>query len=66
VPCFSYGPKDTPANSLQLIHNMLTGESLSFYRAISSKCTSLEDARVRVEAEFMSVTRPNAARRELE
>jgi hypothetical protein len=45
---------------------MLTGEALSLYRTISSGCTSLEDSRVRLEAEFMSVTRQNAARRELE
>jgi hypothetical protein len=56
----------TPEQSLQLVHNMLRGEALNFYRSVASSCSSIADARAALEKEFMSVTRQNAARRELD
>jgi hypothetical protein len=51
---------------LQLLHKMLTGETLSFYYSISATCTKLSDARTHLAGEFMSAARQNAARRELD
>lgn len=51
---------------LQLLHNMLTGEALSFFSSISATCQTLSDARTHLEKEFMSAARQNAARRELD
>lgn len=51
---------------LQILHNMLTGEALSFYSTIRDDCQTLSDAHKLLEAEFMSAARQNAARRELD
>jgi hypothetical protein len=51
---------------LQILHNMLTGEALRFYSTISNSCQTLSDAHKKLEAEFMSAARQNAARRELD
>jgi hypothetical protein len=51
---------------LQILHNMLKSEALSFYTTIRNNCQMLSDARAQLKAEFMSATRQNAAQRELE
>jgi hypothetical protein len=51
---------------LQVLHNMLTGNSLSFYSTIRGNCQTLSEAHDLLEAEFMSAARQNAARRELD
>jgi hypothetical protein len=51
---------------LQILHNMLTGEALSFYSTISNSCQTLSDAHQKLEAEFMSAAQQNAARRDLD
>jgi hypothetical protein len=53
-------------NGLQVLHNMLTGEALSFYSTIRHNCQTLGDAQTLLGAEFMSAARQNAARRELD
>jgi hypothetical protein len=56
----------TPTKGLQVLHNMLTGEALSYFTSRRSECQTLADARTLLGSEFMSVTRQNSARRELD
>jgi hypothetical protein len=55
-----------PTKWLQFLHNMLTGEALSFYSSISATCQTLSDARNHLAGEFISAALQNAARREID